>query len=63
MQKADIWGFGSTIVYMQTPNYQLRSSLHLRGVITPSEGHIFNENMTFGQPPKSRQSVRHDAVS
>ena len=46
-QKAVIWWFGSTVTYVQTPKYELFSSLHVRDMISQSEADISRANVIF----------------
>ncbi len=50
-QRADIWGFGSTIGYNVTPHYRLLGSLHVLGIFKKLAAENRGENSAYNDPP------------
>ncbi len=49
-ERANIWGFGSTVGYNVTPHYQLLSSLHVIEVFKKLAAENRGENSAYNDP-------------
>ncbi len=49
-QRADIWGFGSTVGYNVTPHYQLLGSLHVIEIFKKLAAENRDENSAYNDP-------------
>ncbi len=49
-QRADIWGFGSTVGYNVTPYYQLLGSLHVIEIFKQLAAEKRGENSAYNDP-------------
>ncbi len=49
-ERADIWGFGSTVGYKVTPHYQLLGSLHVIEIFKKLAAENRGENSAYNDP-------------
>ncbi len=49
-QRADIWGFGSTVGYNVTPHYRLLGSLHVTEIFKKLAAENRGENSAYNDP-------------
>ncbi len=49
-ERADIWGFGSTVRYNVTPHYQLLGSLHVLEIFKKLGAENIGENSAYNDP-------------
>ncbi len=49
-ERADIWGFGSTVGYNVTPHYQLLGSLHVLEIFKKLAAEKIGENSAYNDP-------------